>query len=358
MVWRRNLEQQKSGNWRVRVWHHGSLYTKTFRSKRNAQDYLELLERQAASLPLPEVGKTLAEVKAAYLKRLAAKGRAHETTAFYEKVWTRLLSYWAPTTRANLDKEQVWAFITFRQQHGRVGGGSVLKELAALAAALRESDVEVAWKVADFDLSVEHTHRRLPPDAEIAQVYSTLGRADAQLAFLLVLLAGIRPSEAILAEHSWLDREASTITVRSRKTRSEFTTWICPTLAKALPPPGEGPLVGLSETALRSLLHRRTAALKLDPVWTGLEALRHACATWAHEAGATVEQVDLLQGHVKRGSVAQQSYIHAANVTGRRLWLEHVERRFLAALEASQKQVRFRFDLGSANVLELHKTTT
>ena len=328
--------------WRVRRMIAGRIVKRSFRTRQTAVDFIGLLERQAAGLHLPTPSLTVGDAWTAYKEHLTSHLRSADTIAYYAKIMARVFEYWHADTSADLDKAAVMAYVAFRRQHGS-GEATLLKELKALRSMIRAAGLTPGWGLPA--LSPGHTHRRVPPDHEIASVYLALKRPDAERAFLLCLLVGLRPSEALAAEYSWVDRDAHTIRVHSRKTKVHFTTWAAPTLLAALPPDASGRIVDLSETALRSLLHRRTAALRLDPVWTGLEGLRHACGTWTHEAGATPEEVDLLLGHVKPGSVAQKHYLHAANVTLRKRWLEVVERRFLAALSAWDKRVQSGYNL-------------
>ncbi len=313
----------------------GINYRKTFTHRDDAREWLRRLERQAAGLVVETPRLALAPCIEAYRQHLVDHNRAVETRIYYERIGATLAAHLGPgADLAALTQEAVRAFVAARRAAG-AGDARIAKELSALHAMSKLAGLTPGWKVPSF--SRAPAPRRLPPDHEVAAVYRALSRPDLSRAFLLALLCGLRPSEVHRAEWSWVDLQARTLTVQASKAGGEHQTYITDTLAAALATPGLGRIVPLSETAIRSAVYRRSVTLELAHPWTGLEALRHACATWAFAAGFTTYDCDVLLSH-KVTSVARVSYLHAHNLPLKRRMLEAVEARFLAALASQEKR--------------------
>lgn len=329
----RNLARLPSGRYRARKTVQGVEHRRTFTYRDDAREWLRTLERHAAGLPVVAPSLTLQECLDRQTRHLITRSRSLETRTYYDRIHDTLRAHFGLGAGvASLTQRSIDTFVAARRAQG-AGDARIAKELGALRALTRLSGIATDWRVPDF--SRPPARRRLPPDHEIAAVYRALRRPELERAFLLALLAGLRPAELQRATWAWVDLADRTLTVEAAKAGGTHLTWIVDTLHASLicaVPAHAGPLIPISETALRSALYRRSLALRLAHPWTGLEPLRHACATWAYAAGATEHDIDVLLSH-KTTSVARRHYLHATNLPLKRRLLECVEIRFLAAME-------------------------
>ena len=151
----------------------------------------------------------------------------------------------------------------------------------------------------------------------------------------------MRPKEVMAANSSWLWGDVEEIQIpavlneltgETTKTRVTNRFPVLDTLRAELTGV-TGPLVQMTEPALRSLLRRRSKRLKLNPECTGVETFRHTAATWIKDAGFTDHQVDIVLSHFATESTAARSYTRTAQaIEPKREMLRAVEKRLLAAL--------------------------
>lgn len=181
------------------------------------------------------------------------------------------------------------------------------------------------------DLAPDGTYT-VPADLEIARLYLSLDDPRMRRAVLLGLLAGMRPSEILRADSSWVHREAGEIQIPPRGQKTSVTNRlpIVATLAGELAGV-EGRLVPMSTTAIRGVLLRRSKRLRLTPPLNGLETFRHTAATGALEETGNQSAVDLILSHATIGSTRHYTQLAQA-VAPKRAALELVEGRFLRAL--------------------------
>jgi len=179
-------------------------------------------------------------------------------------------------------------------------------------------------------LSHSPRERLVRSPEEIAALWRHLSPA-ARIPCGLCLLAGLRVSEAMRADQSWVRREQRELWVRVRKEGDPIKTALVDTLAALLPT--SGPVVTIGEHVLDHELERASKAADIAPPLRGPGVLRHHCATWPVEYGDgkwSEHDARLVLGHRTTGVTAR--YVRSQGVARKRLFLEEVERLFLAAL--------------------------
>jgi integrase len=197
-------------------------------------------------------------------------------------------------------------------------GSTVNKVLAELGRLYRHVGATPRFKLER--VSAQPKTRWVLPASRVAVLWRHLDGNPAQVAVGLCLLAGLRASEAAAATADWV--QGDELHVRVRKTGTANRTAIVPTLGAILPK--EGKLVQASENEVCQALRTASRLAGITPAYTGPGAFRHHCATWAHEAGYTQEQVALLLAHKRPGVTGR--YLHAQAIGLKREILLRVER--------------------------------
>ena len=265
----------------------------------------------------------LAETK----HRVGLGTRSEQTLVYWTQILSRLLTAFGDRHSLLFTETEVREYAIRREIGGAAAGG--IKELAGLRTVLAAAGHPAVWKMPRTEAKKKIS--RVPPDAEVAAVFKSLGRDDLQLAFLLALLLGVRPGDVRRLTYEQVDRASRTISFDTSKTGEANVLPLVPTLYAKMAREGGGELVTLSNSAIKSALIRRSEGLGLSVKWEGLRTLRHVCATWIHEEGYSQQQVALVLAHVIPG--VTRTYLHAAPVRLKTEMLGVVERRFLAALE-------------------------
>lgn len=337
--------------WRCRRQVRGRIHKASFRARSGAHaqvaaakvralDWLGMMDRLAAGLPVESAAPTLTEAWASYLRRLQVLERSELTATYYARMRAALEGgLGAQTPLGLIDQVDVEGYVATRRRPGvdddgrprrGVGPGTVTKELRALETVYRHVKVRPKWSLPP--LSHHPKERQVRTPAEVARLWLEL-EPEVLPAVGLCLLAGLRASEAYAATSEWLRREEGELLVRLRKTGGWNRTALVGMLAEVLP--GEGPLVTLGEGQVRAALARGCRRAGLSPAYAGVGAFRHHCGTWAHELGHSREEVGLVLGHSRPGATGR--YLHSQAVVAKRRVLEAVEELFKAAVDEARR---------------------
>lgn len=342
-TYRRNLwHDVEHQTWRCRIERGGRTYKRSFRyrshsrvematAEAHARAWCRMVEAAAAGLEAGVMPVQLDTAIAGYLDRLRLLRRSEATIDYYTRHLEPMQAHLvAGVTLAMIDQRAVDAYVRWRlagdKEHAAVGAGSVNKELRALRTIYAHAELVPRWKMPA--LSHHPRERMVRTPEEVARFWALLD-SDARAAVGLCLLAGLRASEALAGTAAWLRREQGEIYVPLRKTGGWNRTALVPLLAEVLP--AAGPLVRRTKSALAAVLRRASVAAGLDPPYTGPGAMRHHCATWAHELGYTRDQIALVLGHGRPGATGR--YLHTQAVGLKREILTAVETRFAEAIQ-------------------------
>lgn len=367
-LWIETITDKRTGKarkrYRVRKVVHGRQRYGTFSNRVTADLFLAQLEGEAAGVTSRYKDDSIGHVMKEFvkIKKRPTLNRSRHTIDDYARSAKTLERVIGATAPCQLKERQVDHFVMKRQRDG-AGNRRILKELKHLRSAMRRVlEVEPVWRLPE--IRAEEIDKRIPSDAEIAAVYSTLDRSALQRAFLLGLLTGMRPQDVIMASREWLTFDpvtwaaikpkARVINIKMSKRRGRSNpTYVTETLAKALESVGDADtLTGLTQNALKMSLWRRTGhdrtriskstgktvvdkaatnSLKLDHPWYGVHALRHVVATWLGDAEFTEAEIGIVLGHGAE-KVAGKHYIHSVHFPIKQRALETIETRFLEAL--------------------------
>jgi integrase len=326
--YRRGIAKLPGGRYRVRVVVRGRVIKRTLPSRRTAELFRDQVLASRAGLRWTDV-PTLAEALEAYRQRCIGAGLSSYTVEQYEWLTVAILRHLGAETRGDLIQADADAYVTARLAEG--GKPNTIKlELAHLRRCLLAASVPVEWTAPK--LKTVSNPRHVYRDLEVARVYLTLGDARVRRGLLLGLLAGMRPTEILRAQSSWVHLESGEIQIPPQRQKTSVTNRLplVATLARELEGV-EGALVPMAEAAVRAALRRVSARLSLEPELGGYETFRHTAATWALEATGDRGVVDLILSHSIQG--ASRYYTQLAQVVApKRKALEAVESRFLAAV--------------------------
>jgi len=333
----------------ARVMVGGIVKTRTVRSRALAERWLEGQEANRAGFadPTPRGPATLGQALQAHIDRRRHLGRAADTLRDLEQIKAKALELFSEDHPLELTQAELDHYVDRRRRQG-AGDRRILRELAQVRSAVRNTAGPSAaqWKLPDLRPTLSPRH--LPTDRELATVLEHIGRQDHYRALLLGLLTGMRATDVLRVTwsalrfdpHRWaeLKPHERVLELNMGKRRgAPNLVYVTSTLAGALVNPGEPdePIIGLTESALRCALQRRTTKLKkhelLPRVWSGVGHLRHLAATWLAEAGLRDDQVGLILGHTP-ATVTRRHYVAHSNLELRRQAAELLEARLLGAL--------------------------
>jgi integrase len=291
-------------------------------------------------MPSARSPKTLRQAAEAYITRLKLYGRAAVTVSNHEEILARMARYFPLDGSAEKVQLDIDGYLEARRAAGG-GDPTVLLELKLLRSWCRAAGVPTNWELPP--LRLKRRERYCPPDDEVAKMYLGLTDLPMQRAFLLALLAGMRPAEVFRLQWPAF-RGRYTLVVPAEKTGTETPVWVTMTLRSLLlnQRGTHGPVIDISPTTVRGRLSRLSRKLGLEHEWSGLVYLRHACATWALDAGITEREVDAVLSHAA-GGILRRHYDHRTverMARATRRVIEAVEDRFTAAVDVENHVVR------------------
>ena len=324
-----NKKRREDGRWEIRKMVDRKVVVRIKDTEDEADECIMQLRRMAVGVPAPPPVKTLAGIVAEYQRKLASEDAPGDTTDYYERIAKHLQQHLGPNAPPPRTQREIVSYVERRKASGGQGV-SILKELSALKTFMRYSGLQVEWQLPK--IRVKHRETYCPSDQEIAKVYLSLQRPDAERAFLLALLAGMRTYEVLRSTWEDVDLDRRILTIRAEKTDRNNFVHISDPLLNALKGGGTGMIVPLSKSALRDIMVRRTAGMARP--WSGIKYLRHATSTWALEAGYSELAVDGILSHA-RGGITKRHYDHRlalARAKESQPILEAVAERFVKAI--------------------------
>ena len=337
----RNKRRLEDGRWQVRKMVMGKVIERIVASEDEADKLIMDLRREAVGVPAPPPVKTLASIVAEYQRKLASEDAPGDTTDYYERIAKHLQQHLGPNAPPPRTQREIVSYVERRKASGGQGV-SILKELSALKTFMRYSGLQVEWQLPK--MRVKHRETYCPTDAEIATTYLSLQRPDAERAFLLALLAGMRTYEVLRARWEDVDLDRRILKIRAEKTDRDNFVYVSDPLFNALKGGGTGTVIPLSKSALRDIMVRRTAGMARP--WSGIKYLRHATSTWALEAGYSELAVDGILSHA-RGGITKRHYDHRlalARAKESQPILEAVAERFAKAITPPAEDGVLRFE--------------
>jgi len=330
-----------SGQWHVRVMINGNSVVRVFDTRRQADAAILALKHRKTAEQLglvvpgdtPNIGKCLDQ----YIDDAEVRGLAPKTLRNYDLYRRHIRQVIGGRRPAILSNVIVNDYVRQRRRAG-AGNLHIQIELRFLHTVIRDvlGQAFLVWSVPKLYDRQQHAPRPVPPDAEVAAVFHALEGTPYQRAFLICLLTALRQADACALVST--DMTDGVILTGMQKRRGQpIAVPVVATLAAALAGI-DGAFTPKAQTVRAGLAYRTR---NLPRPWSGLGRLRATAATWASHAGATDDNVGVMLGHTV-GSVARAHYIRSTLplndpfIEVRRQLLEHVEARFLAAIQTKK----------------------
>lgn len=307
---------QETKRWYARKVVHGRPMQRSWRTKTAALQWLDHLELLAAGVPLPDSYPTLPAAWDAFLAHRRMLGVSPATIEYYEDRRKPLEGAAGHLQLNQITQREIDAYVQWRQSQ-KIGNGTILKDLKALASVYRHAEAEIKWRIPALRHSPKR--RQVQPVEAVRALWGALP-ARAKPAMGLCLLAGIRAAEAYRATSDWV--HGRELHVENRKNQDTNRTWIVDTLHEVLP--AEGPLVAERPSKIEGLLRYYSHQVELERPYTGPGAFRHHCATYIIDLGYTTDDVRLILGHTHGG--VTDRYLHSQQIARKREILEALER--------------------------------